>query len=405
MAGSGQVLQRQSGRTRFKNADMDFALNWTLGIGQIVGMSPGEVFAVVDAIEDGDPASWRAAFARHADHLRERTRELRDRGNLPAAGHSAFGSAYASRAALQFCDPTDTVAWNAAVRRMEESFQEAVDLLEVPLDPITVPFDSRVLPGYHLEVDDRPRPTVVTIGGGDTFREDLYYFAGHPGWHRGYNVLMVDLPGQGNTPASGLTFRHDAAPAIGACLDWLTEHASAPDERIALYGLSGGGYFTAQAAATDDRVRAWIASTPITDIGSVFERELGAASSAPGWLLDFAVRALGRVNEVLAVTSRKYAWQFGTADFTEAASRVRAEATAVDPSTVVCPALFLLGEGEAPELKRQTRSAASTLRAAGRDVTVETFTRADGDAHCQVTNLRLAHLILFDWLDRTLRPS
>ena len=64
------------------------------------------------------------------------------------------------------------------------------------------------------------------------------------------------------------------------------------------------------------------------------------------------------------------------------------------------PSLFLMGEAEAPELKRQTRDLAEELQRRGVNVTVREFTAADGaDAHCQVNNLRLMHAVVFDWSD------
>jgi hypothetical protein len=61
------------------------------------------------------------------------------------------------------------------------------------------------MPGYLLKHDATPRPVIVMVGGSDTYREDLfYYFAGYPAWRRGYNALMVDLPGQGVCPARAL---------------------------------------------------------------------------------------------------------------------------------------------------------------------------------------------------------
>lgn len=41
------------------------------------------------------------------------------------------------------------------------------------------------------------------------------------------------------------------------------------------------------------------------------------------------------------------------------------------------------------------------FRARGVDVTLREFTAAEGaDGHCQLNNLRLAHAVVFDWLDR-----
>lgn len=60
-----------------------------------------------------------------------------------------------------------------------------------------------------------------------------------------------------------------------------------------------------------------------------------------------------------------------------------------------------MGESEAAELKRQTQVLYEALRARGQDAMLYEFIAQDGaDAHCQVNNLRLAHLVIFDWLDR-----
>lgn len=399
MGGRQEVLRRQSRRTKFKNSDMDFSLNLALGVSQVVGMSPGEVLAAVATVKDGDPRSWRESFYRQASFLSKRAERFALQGSLQAGAHSAFGAAYARRFALHFEEPGVRV-WDTAVIEMEREFLRGVELGGVPLRAIEVPFESGTLPGYFLEIDGEPRPTVLVVGGGDTFREDLYYYGGVPGWKRGYNVLMVDLPGQGNNPGRGFVFRHDASSAIVACLDWLEEHAIAHDPRVAAYGLSGGGYFTAQAIATDDRIKAWIASTPITDIALVFSREMGGASRAPGWLVNAAARILGRANAVLDVSLKKYAWQFGTPDFSEVLARVPVEARPVPPESLACPSLFLIGDGDAAELGRQTEELAGVMRAHGNDVTVRRFTSQEGDAHCQVSNLELAHLIIFDWLDK-----
>ena len=34
------IVKRQKCSTRFKNGDMDFMFNWTIGVSQIIGMSP-----------------------------------------------------------------------------------------------------------------------------------------------------------------------------------------------------------------------------------------------------------------------------------------------------------------------------------------------------------------------------
>ena len=394
------ILKRQKYSTRFKNADMDFMLNWTIGVSQIIGMSPSQAFYAVHAIKDGDPVGWREGFRCQGQYLIERANAFVENKHELAAGQSYLGATYAYRAALQYTDPTAS-GFYERVSEMENAFRRGVDLVGIPVRPIEVPFENTTLPGYYLEHDKSPRPVVMMVGGGDTFREDLFCFAGYPGWKRGYNVVMVDLPGQGVLPGRGQHFRVDMNKPISAILDWLETNAAVRPAQIAIYGVSGGGYFTAQGVAADDRIKAWIAATPIFDVATLFKREFGNALRAPGWLLNTVMRLAGSLNESAEINLKKYAWQFGTTDFKGAVEAVIAQAEVVDYARIHSPSLFLMSEGEAPELKRQTLELYEDFRQRGVDVTLREFTAAEGaDGHSQVNNLRLAHLVIFDWLDR-----
>ncbi len=394
------ILKRQKYSTRFKNEDMDFMLNWTIGVSQIIGMSPSQAFYAVHDMKDGDPVGWCEGFSHLGEYQIEQAQEFIKNQQRLAAGQFYLGATYAYRAALQYTKPTVS-DFHKRVQEMEKAFQQGIDLIGVPLRQIEVPFETTTLPGYYLEHDRKPRPVVVMVGGGDTFREDLFYFAGYPGWKRGYNVMMVDLPGQGKTPSRGQHFRVDMNKPVSTILDWLEANASVKPEQIAVYGVSGGGYFAAQSVASDARIKAWIASTPIFDIAELFRREFGSALKTPGWALNIFMRLAGSLNESAEINLEKYAWQFGTTDFKSAIDQVFAEARVVNYSSINCPSLFLMSEGEAQELKRQTLELYDNFRQRGVDVTLREFNAAEGaDGHCQLNNLRLAHLVIFDWLDR-----
>jgi alpha-beta hydrolase superfamily lysophospholipase len=394
------IVKRQKYNTRFKNGDMDFMFNWAVGVSQIIGMAPSQIFYALHDIKDGDPRGWREGLSHQAKLLFGQAKSLLANSQQVAAGQAYLGAAYAYRAALQYTSPKSQEFLDWA-QEMERVFQEGIQLLGVPLCPVEVPYAGKSLAGYYLEQDDNARPVVVMIGGGDTFREDLFYFAGYPGWKRGYNVLMVDLPGQGMMPARGLTIQVDMAAPIIAALDWLEMHAAAKSEKIAIYGVSGGGYFTAQAVAIEPRISAWIAATPIYDIGNVFKREVGAAMQAPGWAVNTAMRLASSVNESAAINLDKYAWQFGMPDFKTASDAVLKQGEVVDFTGIQCPSLILVSEGEAAELQRQAQVVAQNLAERGIPITLREFTAEEGaDGHCQLNNLRLAHLVIFDWLDR-----
>lgn len=396
------ILKRQSNNIRFANGDMDFIFGWAIGVSQIIGMSPAQVFYAVRDIgtKDSDARGWCEGFRNQGDAQIERAQSFIKNNQCLAAGQLYLGAAYAYRAVLQYTPPSAS-AFNACVQQMERSFQRGVELIGVPIRAIEVPFESTTLPGYYLEHDSKPRPAVMMVGGGDTFREDLFYFAGYPGWKRGYNVIMVDLPGQGIMPNRGQHFRVDMEKPIGTVLDWLEANSAVSPKGIAIYGVSGGGYFTAQGVQVDSRIKAWIASTPIFDIAEVFRRELGSVLKTPGWALNTLMRLAGVFNTSTKISLDKYAWQFGTTDFKSAVDEVFALAKPVECAGINVPSLFLMSEGEGEELKRQTQVLYDNFHQRGVDATLREFSAAEGaDAHCQLNNLRLAHLVIFDWLDR-----
>jgi hypothetical protein len=82
-----------------------------------------------------------------------------------------------------------------------------------------------------------------------------------------------------------------------------------------------------------------------------------------------------------------------------------AQVSSVDVNAIALPSLFLVGESEGEELKRQSRELYRVLRARV-DAEIREFSGADGvDAHCQVNSLRLVHAVIFDWLDRVFDRS
>lgn len=361
-------------------------------------MSHGELFYLAREIgRDAQPNKWVASFLDHAKYLSTCAEESAGSASLQTLANYHLGATYAFRGALQFTDPFSP-SFRLLVVKMEQAFERAITCLAAPIETIKIKFQETYLPGYYLHCDPL-RPTVVMVGGGDTYREDLFYFAGYPGWQRNYNVLMVDLPGQGSNPDRGLTFTVDADEAIAVCIDWLEQRNPLLDQ-LALYGVSGGGYFTAQAAERDERITAWIASTPIFDVAELFRREFGLALKSPGWLMNTVLKIVGNVNQTADLNLKKYAWQFGSKDFRSAVDEVFKHARIVDYSKITCPALFLMGDGEAEELRRQTKEIYRDFIERGRYVTIHEFHPQSGaDAHCQLNNLRLVHGIVFDWLD------
>src|SRR5215471_8064511 len=154
---SDDIVKREQVYLRFKNEEMDFMFNWVLGMGEIIGLSQGEIFYAIAGIKDGDPVGWREGFRREGHYLRQRARDF-EQEHPVAAGHSFLAAAYAYRASLIYADPTEA-SFETRVSEMEDAFGRGTALLEVPLRAIEVPFEGGFLPGYYLEQDPPARPT------------------------------------------------------------------------------------------------------------------------------------------------------------------------------------------------------------------------------------------------------
>jgi dipeptidyl aminopeptidase/acylaminoacyl peptidase len=142
-----------------------------------------------------------------------------------------------------------------------------VQLLDPPLEVLEIPFEGYILPAYFLKPADHlgTGKTLLLIGGADTFVEDLYFFVGPAALKRDYNVLIVDLPGQGALPYHGLPWRPDAETPIATVLDYLLARPDVDPERLAAFGISAGGYLVPRAATVEKRIKACVACSVISD--------------------------------------------------------------------------------------------------------------------------------------------
>jgi pimeloyl-ACP methyl ester carboxylesterase len=270
---------------------------------------------------------------------------------------------------------------------------------KIAAEPVSVPYAGKSLPGYFLwsGAGDARGRTLIGIGGGDSYCEDLYFFYGAAGILRGYNVLMVDLPGQGDTPLEGLYFDVAFEKPVHAVVDYALSRREVDPDRLAIAGVSGGGYMVLRAAAYEKRIRAVIANTPILDMGRVLDAEIPPAMlRAPKGLASLLIRFTGSLNPAGEANLRKNIWQAGMTD--PLAAMELGHQAKVDPAQIECPILCVAGEGESAELQRQTRECYNRVRSMRKDIRI--FTAAEGaDAHDQVNNLPLWNQVLYDWLD------
>jgi pimeloyl-ACP methyl ester carboxylesterase len=368
--------QRMARKYRFDDPDMDLFFMSAMSWGPTGGLDIGQAHYVASQIVDGDADSWVRAFAGYGDLQGAQADAWLDRGWKRAAGEARLKAFASYRSAWQFAEAggRDFVDLYA---RQRHAFASAMDELALPVTFYKVPFEGADLPGLFLKHGDPDAPVVLVIGGADTCYEDLFLSVGRALWDRGHSVALVDLPGQGATAVDGMRWATDPERAITATVDVLVDRFAARPGRIALMGLSLGGYFVARAAGTEPRFATVIASTPFPEPGQLFTLSVKAAVDGI---------TCGATPSMAAQRSRRMiAWKAGCATADELLARwadVRAEAAGV-----TVPFLSIVGGGDSVVFANQARMWHEQIASTPKElVLLDATTGADG--HCQV-NARL----------------
>jgi pimeloyl-ACP methyl ester carboxylesterase len=327
-----------------------------------------------------------------------------------AAGHTvsareAYLRAYVyNRAALTCIDPSDAAAeptWHHAV----DCFRRAAALMDPAPEPVSVPWDGANLPGYFLApADDKAkRKTLIMIGGGDTYVEDLYLIIGPAAVKRGYNLLIVDLPGQGGLPFDRLYMRPDSENQISAVVDYALGRPEVDEVGLAAFGISYGGYILPRALSAERRIRAaavysvlsdfhaWMTQSPMS---VRFDRDHDSL------LVKAVVRMLHLRPSLIQMDT--YAWRWGAKTYADMLNIARD--FMLNPAAISCPLLSIVGEKEYTTSTISRRFQDDAIRAnRNPESRLIIVGAADGgDAHAMTTNLSLMAQLVFDWLDEVL---
>lgn len=140
-----------------------------------------------------------------------------------------------------------------------ESFRKAAALSSGKIEQISVPFEDTEMDGYIIRPDNSnaPRPTVLFLGGADSWAEELYFLGGTEFPSRGMNLVVVDTPGRGSSLRfKGLHSRFDYEVPVAAVIDHIEKRGDVDPDRIGIVGVSFGGYYAPRAAAFEPRVKA-----------------------------------------------------------------------------------------------------------------------------------------------------
>lgn len=219
------------------------------GVHPLDGMEPEAARRTIEQLKGLEPEPSTRAWGELSDHYAgaaqgaERTADERDA--LMQAYRAAFMGRY----------PTPNHPLKERMYdRARQLFIAAAQLEDPPLEVVTVPFAGRPGEGDHVTFYvTRPatgaaKPPVVMIWAGiDTWKEEMHGRLGAFLRARGYAVLLVDMPGAGESPVQA---GPDAERQWTPIFDWLATREDLDAERCAAAGGSFGGYWAMKLAYT-----------------------------------------------------------------------------------------------------------------------------------------------------------
>lgn len=208
--------------------------------------------------ESTDTELWRQEWSRTAEETAAWGRAEIAAGHRVTGTRALYRSCSYFRHSEFFLDSHD-LRREEAFRSGTRNFQDAVELSDGVIERIHVPFEGQMLDGYIMKPDNSGarRPTVLFLGGADSWAEELIFLGGNQFPARGMNVVVVDTPGRGSSLRFKKIYsRPDYEKPVAAVLDLLETRTDVDPDRIGLAGVSFGGYYAPRAAAFEPRVKA-----------------------------------------------------------------------------------------------------------------------------------------------------
>lgn len=157
------------------------------------------------------------------------------------------------------------------------------------VERVDIPFGTGALAAwFHRPAGvDGPFPTVLACGGMDAPREIVVSRAADPWLARGFAVLAVDGPGQGETAIRGVHVTPTAWIDAGRVLvDWLRARPEVDDDRLVCAGTSFGSHWMTQVAATSPVFRGCSVALPAFEPGlrTLFEQASPTFKARHMWM-------------------------------------------------------------------------------------------------------------------------
>jgi esterase FrsA len=213
-------------------------------------LDPEAAARTIDGLTGLDPEPWTTAWGTLADEFVARAEAAQGTAEERALWAQAYQAAFLGRYPV----PNHELKL-AQYARAREFFMRAGELEDPPVEAIELPFAGRAGEGDHLRfyltkpagADDERLPVAMAWAGIDTWKEEMHLRMGALLRSRGFAVLLIDMPGVGESPVLASA---DAERQWTPIFEWLQTRSDLDASRCAAIGGSFGGYWAMKLAYT-----------------------------------------------------------------------------------------------------------------------------------------------------------
>lgn len=388
--------------------DQQFAFQFVRRLGNATSQAAdvGECISAAKRIVDGNTESWHTEWLSLANRIQGLAQDFEKEGHLIPAGETFMRAAnYYLAAEFYLIEKKDRKRRLEIWQKANDSFNKALGFLYAneAVKPVEIPYNNTYIPGYFCRAENanQSAPLLIVHSGFDGSAMDTFWTTGIPAIKRGYHCLIFEGPGQGEMIIKqNIPFRFDWEVPVKAVIDFAEQLPGINKEKIALMGISFGGYLAPRAAAFEKRIKACIANDGVVDFAAPFYR-------FPHEITELIEDAPEEFNAIIfqAMESNIRAkfgfenamWRFAKDTPANLMKHITGHGLEEVAKQITCPTLVIDSEAE-NFFTGQPKALFDILEC---PKTLLHFSREDtAQAHCQVGANMIASAKIFNWLDQ-----
>ncbi|MEW6141821.1 MAG: alpha/beta fold hydrolase [Chloroflexota bacterium] len=393
----------------FNDPQYSFQAMRAAAVAPFGGADIGECLSTSYLITEGDDESWYREWLKLAQRIDKKGQDFEATKDTVSAQECYFRASNYYRTAEFFlhANPQDTrilQTWG----KSRETFLKAASLSNGLIRPVEIPFEGTTLPGYYCQVDKTgaKRPLLIIHSGFDGTAEELYLANTVPALKRGFNCLLFEGPGQGRViREQKIFFRYNWETVVTPVVDYAVKLPEVDAGRIALLGISLGGYLAPRAVAFEPRIKVCIPNGGVYDFHANLMRQMPMFTEAmldnPQACAEIDKTIFGemKTNPNIRWVFNDGMWKFGAKTPTEWVKATRPWTLKDVVSRIKCQVLVVDSEND-KDMPGQAKQLFDALTCPKEFML---FTAEEGAGeHCQIGALVISAERIYGWLQRAL---